>query len=287
MSSRSHSVPPATLQRPRERFQSGARDHTPASGDVLIYLDIDGVLNTTAGRVVRQHLDNDLIANLRNILQAIPRAEIMISSSWRLQQPLMEALESRFAAEGIPAPIGSTGQMPLAERDPNSRGDPNSIDAELARLASQRGAEIHASVAARKPRAWIAIDDLDLRPPMCSTLRMGYPTEPKQQMPNDSSCRTSLPPLAARRPFTLAEQRSRLPPHPLAARLPRRRIGHSRGARGSEERVWIDSAHFVHTSEAAGLTIECAEAAVNSLQAQLNVPNKRLPRSNNERACSR
>merc|ERR1712146_268337 len=105
---------------------------------------------------------------------------------------------------GVRPPVGVTGQAPLPEKDPEDRGD---IDAELARLAAQRALEIQASVAARQPLAWIAIDDLDLRPPSDSTLCMGYPhRQPKVDVSRvgDAPAVTNgrgLPPLAPRHHF--------------------------------------------------------------------------------------
>lgn len=281
---RSNSFPP--LQRPAFHSQGGETyensTSNSSSGPPLVYLDIDGVLNTTAQRAARQHLADDLIASLRSILAAVPEAGIVLSSSWRLQPPLMEALEARLAAEGVPAPIGVTGEAPLPERDPAARGECNIIDAELTRLAAQRSAEINASVSARRPPAWIAIDDLDLRQPAQSSLRkMGYPPRQPPQVQNERGYGRSadrselkgnsgLPPLAVRQPFSQAERRACLPQHPLAARLPRRRL--SRGPANSQARpeAWICSERFVHTSEAAGLTSERAQFAIGLLQVQLS-----------------
>mmetsp|Transcript_38980 Transcript_38980/g.69209 ORF Transcript_38980/g.69209 Transcript_38980/m.69209 type:complete len:290 (-) Transcript_38980:121-990(-) len=288
MSRRSQSVP--RLHHGRPRVQSRTRD-APASkpnvGEVLIYLDVDGVLNTTAQRKARQHLDNELIACLRCILDAVPKAAVILSSSWRLQQPLMQALEARFAAEGVKAPVGVTGQAPLPERDPIMRGDAGSIDVELARLAAQRAAEIHASVLARQPQAWIAIDDLDLRPPSQSTLRAGYPPRLPQQGQCDGAS-GRLPPLPVRRPFTLSEQRANLPAHPLAARVSRRRPsrGLTDATRPQPLDTSIESEHFVHTSEAAGLTRERAEFGIALLQAQLEKCREPCASSIRGRACS-
>lgn len=266
---RSRSLPPlraadAVKAGQAERSVQKLRDE-----QVLIYLDVDGVLNTTEQRAARQHLDNELIASLRCILEAVPESAIVVSSSWRLGPPLMEALEARLAAEGVKAPVGVTGQATLPQKDLEDRGD---IDAELARLAAQRALEIQASVAARQPLAWIAIDDLDLRPPSHSTLCMGYPPRTVKadvprvgDAPDDANGR-ALPPLAPRRPFSLGERRAVLPKHPLMAQLPRRL---SRGKAKARLDKWIEPHHFVHTSEAAGLTSERAECAIGLLRAQL------------------
>eukprot|EP00746_Dinoflagellata_sp_MGD_P014730 gnl/MRDRNA2_/MRDRNA2_132437_c0_seq1.p1 gnl/MRDRNA2_/MRDRNA2_132437_c0~~gnl/MRDRNA2_/MRDRNA2_132437_c0_seq1.p1 ORF type:complete len:255 (+),score=50.48 gnl/MRDRNA2_/MRDRNA2_132437_c0_seq1:218-982(+) len=133
---------------------------------VLVYLDVDGVLNTTASRSSKQHLDHELLGNLRKIIDSVPGAEIVLSSSWRHNRALVEALEVKFSATGIAPPIGKTGDVPIARPPPqgfsrNERG----IDAHLRRLANQRSTEVSKSVEVHCPRAWIAIDDLDLLHP--------------------------------------------------------------------------------------------------------------------------
>lgn len=131
-----------------------------------MYLDVDGVLNTLASRSSKQHLDSELLSNLRRIIDSVPGTAIVLSSSWRHQPALVEALESKFSAFGIAPPIDKTGDVPLPRPPPQglSRSD-RMIDAHLRRLANQRSTEVIKSVATRRPRAWIAIDDLDLLQP--------------------------------------------------------------------------------------------------------------------------
>lgn len=291
---RSQSLPPLQCPRPQvKRCSSGNLAPTSSGADIIVYLDVDGVLNTTSQRAARQHLDNELISNLRGILDAVPGSAIVLSSSWRLQPPLMEALEARFAAEGVAAPIGVTAELPLPDRDPATRGDGPNIEAELARLATQRCAEIHASAIARNVRAWIAIDDLDLRPPSQSTLNMGYPPRPPEDLQEAhdglanrhprSKATSRLPALPVRRPFTLEERRSMLPQHALAVRLPRRPS--VKGPIRAAEK-WVDAKHFVHTSEAAGLTRERADFAIGLLRAQLSKYSEQPKTLMKGRACS-
>jgi hypothetical protein len=52
-------------------------------GSALVYLDVDGVLNTTAATVSRQVLDSTLLANLRAVMDAVPGSALVLSSSWR------------------------------------------------------------------------------------------------------------------------------------------------------------------------------------------------------------
>jgi len=264
-------------QRSRSDSKSRQTDNLPShslAGEILIYLDVDGVLNTTAQRASREHLANELIGNLRRIIDAIPGVAIVMSSSWRLQPQLLVALHERLTAEGIVAFAGVTGELPLppADESVRVRGEAGFIEAELARLAAQRAGEIQASKVARRPRAWIAIDDLDLVAPLQNSQRMGMP--PLLPSAKDASAQDGcvgaglrLPPLPVRRPFTLAEQRALLPQHPLTAQLPRHSRGSSRDRRPTAS--MLKAAHFVHTSEAEGLTRERAEHAISLLHAQL------------------
>mmetsp|Transcript_86543 Transcript_86543/g.242365 ORF Transcript_86543/g.242365 Transcript_86543/m.242365 type:complete len:264 (-) Transcript_86543:153-944(-) len=241
-----HSLAPAP-------FKKGVRPHTAADlqdagtpspgspwSEVLVYLDVDGVLNTVAHRKSRRNLVPELIKNLGLIFEAVPAAAIMLSTAWRLQPALVQELEKQLLASGIAPPIGSTGELPL-----HGRYCPfdSSEEAQLARLAAQRSAEILCSIAARRPLAWIAIDDLDLRRKLPS--RAG--ARPKSRgglvgasLPTSTLLRLNLP---------------QLPSQPL---------------RQGSCSMGLDSRNFVHTSEAEGLTVERAECAVNLLRKQLS-----------------
>jgi len=148
---------------PSRRDDGEAVEQRHCVPSVLVYLDVDGVLNTTLQRASQRHLDHDLIANLRSVIEAIPGAAIILSTSWRLQPTLKEALTKSLATAGVPAPFGETCEMPLpAPRGYSRRGELGELEWQLSRFASQRAAEILASVAIMRPCAWIAIDDLDL-----------------------------------------------------------------------------------------------------------------------------
>lgn len=140
-----------------------AKSISPSGNEVLVYLDVDGVLNTHAGRASKQHLESELLSNLRRIMDSVPGAAILLSSSWRHEPQLVEALEAKLAESGIAPPVGKTGDVPLPRAPPqgwsrNERG----VEAHLRRLAIQRSTEILKSTSARRPLAWVAIDDLDL-----------------------------------------------------------------------------------------------------------------------------
>ena len=51
----------------------------------IIFLDIDGVLNSKSGttNIEKFGLDDKLISNLKFILHSVPDTKIVISSSWR------------------------------------------------------------------------------------------------------------------------------------------------------------------------------------------------------------
>ena len=51
----------------------------------IIFLDIDGILNSKSGTTTIEKfgLDDKLIANLKYIIDSVPDIKIVISSSWR------------------------------------------------------------------------------------------------------------------------------------------------------------------------------------------------------------
>jgi hypothetical protein len=76
----------------------------------LIFLDIDGVLNshesfneyhTRTGKPSNgSQFSPGAVANLNALLAAVPDAEVVISSSWRILHPL-EELRALFASNGV------------------------------------------------------------------------------------------------------------------------------------------------------------------------------------------
>ena len=132
----------------------------PPQNEILVFLDVDGVLNNSSDPTVsRQALDAGALAELKGLMDAVPGARIILSSAWRLVAKMTRLLAQQLEAAGIEAPVGATSVVAAARSRP---GEPSSLDRQLARLADQRAAEILQAVRERRPRAWLAVDDLDL-----------------------------------------------------------------------------------------------------------------------------
>ena len=91
----------------------------------VIFLDIDGVLNTTRSRYKNgmDEITPELVRNLRGLL-VYTGAKIVISSTWRLPDvvgydPLVDRLESEFGMD----PECFVGQTPDLSMDGLLRGD--------------------------------------------------------------------------------------------------------------------------------------------------------------------
>ncbi|KAJ1459987.1 hypothetical protein M885DRAFT_613089 [Pelagophyceae sp. CCMP2097] len=128
----------------------------PRSG-VLIFLDVDGVLNTSQQQLSRQTLDQNCLAHLRLICDAVG-ARIIVSSAWRRLGKMMALLTAQLKAAGVSGPVGQTASTPF--RAPLFSGA--GLDARIRVLAKERADEILASVKLLRPLAWLALDDLDL-----------------------------------------------------------------------------------------------------------------------------
>lgn len=120
----------------------------------LLFLDIDGVLNTHwcfengyCG-IGREQADR-----LGLILKAVPTAQIVISSSWRYMilkgAMTLEGFTHLLSIHGIPA----WGRV-HGHTDEDHPKIPNHIDC--------RAYLINRYVAQHKPTAWVAVDDLPL-----------------------------------------------------------------------------------------------------------------------------
>ena len=67
----------------------------------IVFLDIDGVLNSTASRAEGDHnIAPPLLANLQHIV-ATTGAEIVLSSTWRLVAPLQQQVRETLWTQGI------------------------------------------------------------------------------------------------------------------------------------------------------------------------------------------
>ena len=209
----------------------------PASGPVLVYLDVDGVLNTSNSTESRQKLDDQLLANLRHVLDSVPGAQLVLSSTWRLLEPFRALLDKQLVAAGIAVPIAQTGHRRLTiprQMGPERGAQEKAAAEQWASL--QRVLEIRASVLELAPSAWIAIDDLPMTVPNPAATTAAGPY--KRLRPLDDS---------AVRPIAGA------------------------GASALDEATcpMLDDRHFVKTEEESGLTAACAAAAIQRLMQQL------------------
>ena len=104
-----------------------------------IFLDFDGVLRRESSPNSR--LDVDCVCNFESAVLSHPDARVVITSSWRLVQPL-DALRLLFPKELRARVEGATPDFPEVEGHP-------------------RHAEIQAYLAVHAARGtrWIAIDD--------------------------------------------------------------------------------------------------------------------------------
>lgn len=64
----------------------------------LLFLDIDGVLNSTESDFGRKKhvIEEDLLQRLEKILDAVSDCAIVLSSSWRVKEELRELLKNKF-----------------------------------------------------------------------------------------------------------------------------------------------------------------------------------------------
>lgn len=106
----------------------------------IIFVDIDGVLNSQQTRVDGHLPAPHLLDNLKHVVEST-NAELVMSSTWRLELHTRRAAESAVASRGL-AFVGSTPDM-----SHSCSGD--RVDEILAWLSGQ-------SV------AWVALDDMDL-----------------------------------------------------------------------------------------------------------------------------
>lgn len=129
---------------------------SPGDGpNVVIFLDIDGVMNTkssrklkfsdaTGGLVLNDLPPKELCDNLQSLVRSTG-CQIVLSSTWRLEPRKVAELEPLFAEYGL-AISGSTPDLEKA-----CKGD--RVDEIMLWLQEADG---------DAPSAWVAIDDLDL-----------------------------------------------------------------------------------------------------------------------------
>lgn len=116
-----------------------------AARRIIIFLDIDGVLRPFG------HVDQDnrvfpqsTLTALAHVLTQIPEAELVLSSTWRVQDRFIDTIVEDFGAFG----------GVLCNKDFVDITDPN--------LHTERQHEIHEWLSRHAVHAWIALDDEDL-----------------------------------------------------------------------------------------------------------------------------
>jgi hypothetical protein len=130
------------------------------SSKKLLFLDIDGVLNSYAVNYGMKNwpvccYDRNLCKNLDYVLNKAG-AELVISSTWREDAGLWESMPAILRMWGIMhEPVGRTTSdiliMPRGPWEPDATWH-----------ARNRTAQIIEYVLAHQPNAWIAVDDIDL-----------------------------------------------------------------------------------------------------------------------------
>ena len=84
------------------------------SGDI-IFLDIDGVMNTRSSRENGDHLPtSECLKNLSFIMAHAYKPSIVLSSTWRLDPALLEALKPQLHRSSIALPILSGARQVIA-----------------------------------------------------------------------------------------------------------------------------------------------------------------------------
>ena len=126
----------------------------------VIFLDVDGVLNSSASVGMQHPLEDDLVEKLGFVVNRTG-ADIVVSSTWRLLPEPLSALKTRLEAAGITV-ISSTVDKREEFLDSGTAGDPNTDYAALQQ--DQRVAEIREWVQlnADHIESWAAVDDMDL-----------------------------------------------------------------------------------------------------------------------------
>jgi hypothetical protein len=115
----------------------------------VVFLDIDGVLNSCESRATGDHdLAPPLVAHLEYLVTATA-AEIVLSSTWRLEPLLEQQVRETLAWRGMEL----RGKTP----DMESTGLGDRVDEIFAWLAEHRG-----GAAAGAAHCFVAIDDLAL-----------------------------------------------------------------------------------------------------------------------------
>ena len=224
------------------RFEQ-AQPGLSLSDTAVVFLDVDGVLNTVASTMTE--LDPAALGRLKGVLDAVPGARIVLSTSWRQHPPMVKLLLQKLAEAGVPQAtvIGATPTRPLPRKSLAERAGgaaPSSarelcdmMSARVAELSSQRADEICACLRASPPKAWVALDDLPL----------------SMLDDDDDDDEARMHGSMERDAYSLASLRA---------------------AQRTRQAVALPRAHFVRTSDLEGLSEARAARAIELLRAQLD-----------------
>jgi hypothetical protein len=132
----------------------------------VLFLDVDGVLNTLFQAGGGKVLHPRLLLRLKAVVDASPGCRIVISSTWRKRRDYMEFLRLRLEDVGIDPSvvIGSTSDLPLdARHTGDSPSTPEQIRAdEILLYVANHQADI---------ASWVAVDDMQLPFSECHFVR--------------------------------------------------------------------------------------------------------------------
>ena len=145
----------------------------PADEAVLVFLDVDGVLNADwhgvglgraenlAGEDIEPKMVAALATLLRRIEAEVAPVRLVLSSTWRLSAPRTARLQEQLRAAGVPP--GCLAQMDATPRLGGCDGtDPEGRAQEIgAWLSAERALREQAGPSRRAP-LFLVLDDLDL-----------------------------------------------------------------------------------------------------------------------------
>ena len=145
-----------------------------------LFLDFDGVLHPEFCHESRHFC---CLPVLEEVVRQVPDCELVITSTWRLQQPLGR-LRERFSRDVAARIVGATPKI----------GD--LVDVPQPLVSYEREAECHAWLRAndRAHLPWLAVDDRSwLYRPFCRSLflvesRTGLAPLPGAQLPVSATC---------------------------------------------------------------------------------------------------
>lgn len=114
----------------------------------IVFLDVDGVLHGV-GAPFRELFGQQQLENLRRLVCAIPGAQIVLSTAWRLSDGSTQRVLSELFRAGLPMPISST---------------PNLLPGEVRGRSEEIAAWLRSHEHLVQEGRWLAIDDIPLSP---------------------------------------------------------------------------------------------------------------------------